>query len=94
MYGGHLQVIKKVSEQVQSKMPEIDGLPCIGMSALEGTGTPALLPTVVRLYNNWNQQVPTYKLNKWLVEVRVINASLSKHQCQRRICASGCVLPV
>ncbi|KAK9787732.1 hypothetical protein WJX73_000298 [Symbiochloris irregularis] len=67
--GARKQVIKSINEQVESKMPEISGLPCIGMSALKGTGTPALLPTVVRLYNNWNQKVATYKLNKWLIEL-------------------------
>ena len=62
-------MIKAVKEQVESKLPEVDGLPCIGMSAQEGTGTPALLPTVARLYANWNRQVPTAGLNKWLVAV-------------------------
>ena len=68
---GHwAQVVKLVREQMEAQLPEVEGLPCIGMSALTGTGATAIMPTVTRLYSVWNQRIPTARLNKWLVEVR------------------------
>lgn len=55
---------------MDEQLPEVNGVPCIGMSALTGVGAPALMPTVMRLYSVWNQRIPTARLNKWLVEVR------------------------
>ena len=47
-------------------LPGCSGVPVIGMSALTGRGTGELLPAALRMYQKWNQRVPTAKLNRWV----------------------------
>ena len=53
----------------QQHVPEVAGLPVIGLSALTGAGAEALMPAVLSAYQLWTQRVPTARLNSWLAKV-------------------------
>jgi len=59
-------VCELVREKLEDITPEI-GLPVqLPISALNGDGTDAILPSVLNLYSTWNKRVSTGKLNAWL----------------------------
>ncbi|CAL8463309.1 g2843 [Coccomyxa elongata] len=64
------KVVGRVEEQVKETLPEVPGVPCIGVSALTGAGAQQVLPTVLQAFRVWNQRVPTARLNRWLVKAR------------------------
>lgn len=59
----------RVDSQLQRQLPEVHGAPCLGVSALTGSGVEEVLPSVVEAFTIWNQRVTTARLNKWLVRV-------------------------
>lgn len=65
-----VQIVDKVEEQVGESLPEVSGVPCIGVSALMGEGCDEVLPTALQAFRVWNQRVPTARLNRWLIAVR------------------------
>ena len=71
------QVVGRVEEQVKETLPEVPGVPCIGVSALTGAGAQQVLPTALQAFHVWNQRVPTARLNRWLVKARSQSLSLS-----------------
>lgn len=64
-----LQVLSLVGESFQKHVPEVAGLPIIGLSALTGAGAEKLMPAVLSAYELWTQRVPTSRLNSWLAKV-------------------------
>ena len=62
------QVVKAVGESMGESLPDVPGAPCMGMSALTGSGTEALMPTVLQAFETWNMRVPTARLNRWLIK--------------------------
>lgn len=63
------QVLGLVGESFQKHVPEVAGLPIIGLSALTGAGAEKLMPAVLSAYELWTQRVPTSRLNSWLAKV-------------------------
>ena len=68
---GSFQVVGLVEAAVKRHVPEVAGLPVIGMSALTGAGAEALMPAVLAAHQLWTQRVPTARLNGWLAKVRL-----------------------
>lgn len=58
-----------IARTLAATLPEVSGVPLLGMSALTGAGAGALLPTAVELYDLWNRRVPTSRLNRWIEQV-------------------------
>ncbi|KAH7288682.1 hypothetical protein KP509_31G036700 [Ceratopteris richardii] len=67
------KVMKAVPEEVNSILPQIEGIPIVFVSALEGKGRAAIMRKVFESYERWNVRLPTAKLNNWLQKV------LSRH---------------
>ena len=61
----------RIGAQLAKSLPEVVGTPCLGISALTGEGAEQVMPTVMQAYQVWNQRVPTARLNRWLVKVRL-----------------------
>jgi GTP-binding protein len=50
-------------------LPQVMGVPVIGVSGLTGDGIDRLMEAVVDIHEVWNKRVTTNELNKWLEEV-------------------------
>lgn len=73
-----------MEEQVKETLPEVPGVPCIGVSALTGAGAQQVLPTALQAFRVWNQRVPTARLNRWLIKARSPTAPCPVKQCTPR----------
>ncbi|MCO5587050.1 hypothetical protein L7F22_040995 [Adiantum nelumboides] len=67
------KVMKAVPEEINKILPQVDGIPIVFVSALEGKGRAAIMRKVFESYRRWNVRLPTAKLNNWLRKV------LSRH---------------
>lgn len=67
------KVMKAVPEEVNNILPQVEGIPIIFVSALEGKGRAAIMRKVFESYERWNVRIPTARLNNWLQKV------LSRH---------------
>ena len=65
------QVLQGVQRQLELRLPEVRGLAVLPISGLTEEGTQELLPAAVRLFQTWSRRVPTARLNRWLVAVRL-----------------------
>jgi len=61
--------IAKLREEADRRLPQIKGMPVIGVSGLTGEGLDRLMQAVVDIHAVWNRRVPTPALNRWLGEV-------------------------
>ncbi len=57
---------KSVLEAVEDQFPHAKGLHVAYLSALNGIGVKNLMPAVFKVYDTWNQRIPTSLLNRWL----------------------------
>lgn len=62
-------VIKAVTEEVQTVIPQVTGIPVVFVSALEGRGRIAVMDQVIDTYGKWCLRLPTARLNRWLRKV-------------------------
>ncbi|EIE20905.1 small GTP-binding protein [Coccomyxa subellipsoidea C-169] len=69
------KVVGRVEEQVKESLPEVAGVPCIGVSALTGAGAGEVLPTALQAFRVWNQRVPTARLNRWLIKAGILSST-------------------
>lgn len=69
-------MLSLVEDAFKTHVPEVSGLPIIGLSALTGAGAEALMPAVLSAYELWTQRVPTARLNSWLAKVRPTRSGL------------------
>jgi GTP-binding protein len=53
-------------EDADRKLPQLQGVPVIGVSGLTGEGLDRLMQAIVDIYAVWNRRVPTNTLNRWL----------------------------
>jgi GTP-binding protein len=61
--------ISKMQDEADERLPQVKGLPVIGVSGLTGDGIDRLMEAVVDIHEVWNKRVTTNELNKWLEEV-------------------------
>src|SRR6201999_675716 len=60
------KTLRDISERVEDSLHQVDGLPMITISALEGEGLNDLMKAVMKIYETWNIRISTGKLNRWL----------------------------
>ena len=48
---------------------QVEGIPIIFVSAIEGKGRAAIMRKVFESYERWNARLPTARLNNWLQKV-------------------------
>jgi GTP-binding protein len=58
--------ISKWREEADRRLPQVKGVPVIGVSGLTGEGLDRLMRAVVDIHEIWNRRVPTAALNRWL----------------------------
>jgi GTP-binding protein len=61
--------IADLHEQTDERLPQLKGVPVIGVSGLTGEGLDRLMEAVVDIHEVWNRRVSTNQLNKWLEDV-------------------------
>lgn len=58
--------ISKLQEEADERLPQVKGVPVIGVSGMTGEGIDRLMEAVLDIHEVWNQRVTTNKLNDWL----------------------------
>jgi GTP-binding protein len=61
--------ITKLHEQADERLPQVKGVPVVGVSGLTGEGVDRLMEAIVDIHEVWNKRVSTNQLNKWLEDV-------------------------
>ena len=61
--------ITKLHEQADERLPQLKGVPVVGVSGLTGEGIDRLMEAVLDIHEVWNKRVSTNQLNKWLEDV-------------------------
>ena len=61
--------ITKLHEQADERLPQVKGVPVVGVSGLTGDGLDRLMEAIVDIHEVWNRRVSTNQLNKWLEDV-------------------------
>lgn len=63
------ETIQRVSDRLQTSLPQVKGIPVVTLSGLKGQGTDKLLEAVLEMHELWNSRIPTSPLNRWLEEM-------------------------
>jgi GTP-binding protein len=61
--------IARLHEEADRRLPQLKGVPVIGVSGLTGEGLDRLMQAIVDIHQVWNRRAPTHELNLWLGEV-------------------------
>src|SRR3954454_1911475 len=61
--------IKKLREEADHWLPQVNGVPIVALSGLTGSGLDRLMQAVVDSHAVWNRRVSTSALNRWLPEI-------------------------
>ncbi|MEW6452185.1 MAG: ribosome biogenesis GTPase Der [Pseudomonadota bacterium] len=59
-------IIGKLREETDHWLPQVKGVPVIGVSGITGEGLDRLMQAIVDIHALWNKRVSTRALNKWL----------------------------
>jgi GTP-binding protein len=62
--------LSRLSDRLQTSLPQVVGVPTVTISALRGQRLDALLDAVLNTYDVWNLRVSTGQLNRWLESMR------------------------
>ena len=60
------KALGRVTDRLQTSLPQVRGIPVITCSALTGDGVDELLPAVFAIFEDWNRRISTGRLNRWL----------------------------
>ncbi len=61
--------LKRLSDRLETSLPQVRGVPTVTLSALTGRGLNKLMDEVQDVHDTWNRRIPTAQLNRWLEEV-------------------------
>jgi GTP-binding protein len=62
--------LQRLSDRLQTSLPQVVGIPTVTISALRGQKLDALLDAVLKIYDVWNRRISTGQLNRWLEAMR------------------------
>jgi GTP-binding protein len=57
---------KNLAEQIEMSLPHLTWAPHLFISALTGKGCHRILPTIRRIYTQFDKRISTSELNRWL----------------------------
>ncbi|HXP31785.1 MAG TPA: ribosome biogenesis GTPase Der [Stellaceae bacterium] len=60
--------LERLREGLARSLPQLAGIGCVTLSALNGTGVAKLMPAVFAAEAAWNRRIPTPRLNRFLAE--------------------------
>jgi GTP-binding protein len=66
-------IISDLREEADRKLPQLSGVPVIGVSGLTGEGVDRLMQAVVDINEVWNRRMATAALNRWLHDATAAN---------------------
>jgi GTPase len=55
-----------VDDALQTSLAQMKGVPVVTLSALKGHNLPALMTTILKVYDTWGRRISTGSLNRWL----------------------------
>ena len=58
--------MNRLSDRLETSLPQVRGVPTVTISALSGKGLDKLMDAVVQTHKIWNKRISTSKLNRWL----------------------------
>jgi GTP-binding protein len=61
--------IGKLHEEADERLPQVKGVPVVGVSGLTGDGVDRLMEAIVDIHEVWNKRVTTSEMNRWLEDV-------------------------
>jgi GTP-binding protein len=61
--------IAKLHEEADERLPQVKGVPVVGVSGLTGDGVDRLMEAVLDIHEVWNKRVTTSQMNRWLEDV-------------------------
>jgi GTP-binding protein len=61
--------VGKLQDEADESLPQLKGLPVIGVSGQTGEGIDRLMEAILDIHEVWNKRVTTNALNRWLEEV-------------------------
>jgi GTP-binding protein len=61
--------ITRMREEADERLPQVKGVPVIGVSGLTGDGLDRLMEAIVDIHEVWNKRASTNELNRWLGDV-------------------------
>jgi GTP-binding protein len=64
------KTMQDIVDRLQISLSQLQGMPVIPVSALEGAGLGKLLDAAFAMHAVWNIRLPTAQLNRWLAEVQ------------------------
>ncbi|MBK8176833.1 MAG: ribosome biogenesis GTPase Der [Rhodospirillales bacterium] len=79
LLGARDAAVAGISHRLENSLSQVRGLRVVPLSALTGEGVDALLPEVMTIYDVWNRQVTTPRLNRWLAQMTDRQAPPSMH---------------
>ncbi len=65
----HQAALRRLSDRLQTSLPQVRGIPTVTLSALKRQRLGVLLDAVLSIYETWNMRVSTGRLNRWLEAV-------------------------
>ena len=60
------EAMGRLTDRLQTSLPQVRGIPVVTLSAKTGKGTQYLLPAVLETHELWNRRISTGALNRWL----------------------------
>ena len=58
--------LRRLSDRIETSLPQVKGLATVTLSALSGRGIDRLMDAVVATHALWNKRISTGKINRWL----------------------------
>jgi GTP-binding protein len=55
-----------LNKMLEKRLSEVRGVPLVTLSALNKKGLDGVMEAVLKMYDVWNQRIPTSQLNRWL----------------------------
>jgi GTP-binding protein len=62
----HEGALQRLSDRLQTSLPQVRGIPTVTISALKGHKLDRLLDAMLAIYEVWNTRISTGRLNRWL----------------------------
>lgn len=63
------EALGRLSDRLQTSLPQARGIPTVAISALKNRKLPKLMDAVLENHRLWNRRISTSKLNRWLAQV-------------------------
>lgn len=61
--------LKRLTDRLQTSLPQVKGIPTVTISGLKGQGLDKLMTAIFDIHTVWNKRIPTSPLNRWLEEM-------------------------